>query len=651
MYRDYYNDTIANFIKTNNNEIFGNITKNDQFAAGDLQKNTWIKQIQIMKECLCNFKTGHIIFEYTVPRIGSRIDNVFIYKGIIFIFEFKVGESLFRKNDIDQVIDYALDLNYFHQLSHDRIIVPILVCTKSNINPYKKEFIKDNIMNPHLINGEDLEDFILNISSFSDKDDLDAYKWINSIYQPTPTIIEAAIALYNNHSVREITNNEASKKNLTDTTYEINKIINYSKENNRKSICFLTGVPGAGKTLAGLNISIERQEKYGDTAVFLSGNGPLVNVLQEALARDYAAKNKVSKKEGYAKAKTFIQNIYHFRNDALSNNKASHENIAIFDEAQRAWYQKKLSKYMREKKGISDFEISEPEFLISIMDRHEDWATIICLVGGGQEIHTGESAGISGWLDVLINVFPHWDIYISDKIVEKEYIKEFDINTLHNISNINIVNDLHLSTSIRSFRSEKVSKFVKELLDNQSDLAKSTLENVKENYPIVITRDINKAKTWVSNKSKGTERYGLTASSRAKRLRKHGVWVKNEIDPVIWFLNDKDDVRSSYYLEETASEFDVQGLELDYSVVCRGADLRMTNEGFDYYNFSGTVWKKIINPDERLFLTNAYRVLLTRARQGMAIFVPEGFDDDKTALPEFYDLTYKYLKSIGIEEI
>ena len=651
MNRDYYNDTIVNFIQTNNNQIFGQITKNDEFASGDLQKNTWIKQIQLLKDQLHNFKTGHIIFEYTVPRIGSRIDNVFLFNGIVFIFEFKVGESIYRKSDIDQVTDYALDLSYFHKSSHKRTIVPILVCTKANNVPYEKGLIKDNIMNPYLTNGEKLEEFILNISSTLPKHTLEATEWINSIYKPTPTIIEAAIALYNNHSVKEITNNEASKKNLTITTDEINKIINYTKQNKRKSICFLTGVPGAGKTLAGLNIAIDRQKSEGDTAVFLSGNGPLVNVLQEALARDYANKHKTSKKEGYTKSKTFIQNIHHFRNDALSSKNATHENIAIFDEAQRAWDQKKLDKYMREKKGIQDFGISEPEFLISIMDRHQDWSTIVCLVGGGQEIHTGESAGISGWLKALNKKFPHWDIYISDKIIEKEYINDFNIYKFLNSSNIKIVSDLHLSTSIRSFRSERVSKFVKEVLDNKPELAKVTLLSMKDNYPIVLTRSIDKAKQWVLNQSKGTERFGLTASSRAKRLRKHGIWVKNEINAVTWFLNDKEDVRSSYYLEETATEFDVQGLELDYSIVCWGADLRMTDKGFDLYNFSGTTWKKIKNSEDQLFLINAYRVLLTRARQGIVIFIPHGDDKDPTALPEFYDLTYKYLKTIGIEEI
>ena len=651
MNREYYSNTVSEFIKTSNDEIFGQITKNDEFSAGDLQKNTWIKQIQILKEQLSNFKDGYIIFEYTVPRIGSRIDNVFIYQGIIFIFEFKVGESEYKKSDLDQVVDYGLDLSYFHHSSHNRTIVPVLISTKASDRSYNNGFVKDNIMTPYLTNGEDLERFILNITSSTKEESLNPIDWINSIYRPTPTIIEAAIALYNNHDVKEITNNEASKINLTKTTQEINRIINYSKNNNRKSICFITGVPGAGKTLAGLNIAIDRQMSEGDTAVFLSGNGPLVNVLQEALARDYAKKHKTSKKEGYTKSKTFIQNIHHFRNDALSSKKATHENIAIFDESQRAWDQKKLSKYMREKKGITEFDISEPEFLISIMDRHEDWTTVICLVGGGQEIHTGESAGISGWLDALNDNYNHWDIYLSKEIINKDYIKEFEIDKLYESPNVNIVNDLHLSTSIRSFRSENVSKFVKEVLDYKPDIAKETLITMKYKYPVVLTRNIYEAKNWVRENAKGTERFGITSSSRSKRLRKHGRCVKNDINPVVWFLNDKEDVRSSYYLEETATEFDVQGLELDYSIVCWGADLRMTSDGFCLYNFSGTTWKRINNTDDKLFLKNAYRVLLTRARQGLVIFVPEGDKEDPTALPEFYDFTYNYLKSIGIDEI
>lgn len=392
---------------------------------------------------------------------------------------------------------------------------------------------------------------------------------------PTPTIIEAAQALYMGHNVEDISRNDASAKNLNQTTKAINEIIDYSKDNNKKSICFITGVPGAGKTLAGLNIAIERQKVDEDEhAVFLSGNGPLVDVLQEALCRDDAKRNGNKKADAMRKAKEFIQIIHHFRDDAISVNSPPVERVTIFDEAQRAWDEPNLSDFMKRKKGVLDFNLSEPEFLISILNRHEGWATIVCLIGGGQEINKGESAGIAGWFDSLKNNYPDWNVYISDKITDEEYAKDNDFIEMTKGLNVHIVEGLHLAVSLRSFRSENVSAFVKALLDVDKETVRTLYQQFKNDYPICITRDLQKAKQWVKDKAKGTQRYGLTASSGAKRLRKYGVWVQNKIDAPVWFLNDKDDVRSSYYLEETATEFDIQGLELDWTIVSVPLPLR-----------------------------------------------------------------------------
>lgn len=469
---------------------------------------------------------------------------------------------------------------------------------------------------------------------------------------PTPTIIEAAQALYSGHNVEDISRNDASAINLNQTTKAINEIIDYSKLNNRKSICFITGVPGAGKTLAGLNIAVERQKTdNNEHAVFLSGNGPLVDVLQEALARDDVKRNNVKKTDALRKSREFIQIIHHFRDDAIAVDSAPFEKVTIFDEAQRAWDEVNLADFMKRKKGKFGFNMSEPEFLISIMDRHKDWATIVCLIGGGQEINKGESAGISGWFEALKNKFPGWDIYISDKITENEYSKGRSFDELLSGLNYKIVSDLHLSVSLRSFRSEKVASFVKALLDADKITAKTLYEEFREKYPICITRDIDGAKEWIKGKALGTQRYGLTASSGAKRLRKYGIWVDNKVKATNWFLNDKDDVRSSYFLEETATEFDIQGLELDWSIVAWDADLRFINNKFNYYSFKGTKWQNIKSEDKVLYLKNAYRVLLTRARQGLVIFVPKGDENDWTMKAEFYDGIYKYLKEIGLEEI
>ena len=466
---------------------------------------------------------------------------------------------------------------------------------------------------------------------------------------PTPTIIEAAQVLYHGHNVEEISRNDASAINLTRTTKAISDIIDFTKQNNKKSICFITGVPGAGKTLAGLNIAIDRQQVAEDEhAIFLSGNGPLVEVLQESLARDDSTRNNTKKAEAMRKAKEFIQIIHHFRDDAISTTLAPIEKVAIFDEAQRAWDKTNLTNFMKRKKGVFDFDMSEPEFLINIMNRHSDWSVIICLIGGGQEINTGE-AGLIEWFDSLRDKFSNWNVYVSDKISDHEYTRGKSVNSLIQGLNCKIVKDLHLSVSLRSFRSENVAGFVKDVLDVNVENAKQLLTQFKNDYPIYITRNLNKAKTWIINQAKGSERYGMIASSGAKRLRSYGIWVQNKVDAPTWFLNGKDDVRSSYFLEETATEFDIQGLELDWSILCWDANLRFNNGKFEYYNFIGSKWQNINKLENVLYLKNAYRVLMTRARQGFVIFVPEGNLKDITRQPEYYDGIYNYLVSLGID--
>lgn len=650
--RSYYSNDIQSFLNQDNYSIFGEITTNDQFSAEDLQKNTWNREIDILKRELSQFLNGYIIFEYTIPRIGNRIDNIVIYKGIIFLLEFKVGEKKYPSYAIEQVTDYAFDLSCFHKESHNRLLVPILISTKAHSVKQEIRISKDNVLETICCNEYEIAKYITEVSLKFIQDEIIPNDWINSLYMPTPTIIEAAQALYLGHNVEDISRNDASAKNLNQTTKAINKIIDYSKANNRKSICFITGVPGAGKTLAGLNIAVERQKIAEDEhAVFLSGNGPLVDVLQEALARDDAKRNHISRKEASRKVKEFIQIIHHFRDDAISVDAPPVEKVAIFDEAQRAWDEQNLTDFMKKKKHIEDFNMSEPEFLISILNRHNDWATIICLIGGGQEINKGESAGIYGWFDSLRNNYPNWDIYVSDKITDNEYSKGHNFAEMTKNMNVNIIEDLHLAVSLRSFRSENVSNFVKALLDVDIDTAKRLYEQFNNDYPVFVTRNLHKAKLWVRSQAKGSQRYGLTASSGAKRLRKYGIWVQNKIEATNWFLNGKNDVRSSFHLEETATEFDIQGLELDWTIVCWDADLRFENGDFKHLKFVGTKWQNIKSADNILYLKNAYRVLLTRARQGFVIFVPTGDETDMTAKPEYYDGIYRYLKSVGIKEL
>ena len=654
--RSYYSATIADFLRQSDREILGNIHANDISAETTIQQsNTWESEVQILKNQLRSFSDGRIIFEYTIPRMGKRVDTVVLYKNIVFLLEFKVGDKEYRQSTYDQVYDYALDLRNFQKESHNKLLVPIMVSTRAaTITNVIRE--RDRVIEPLRCNAGNIADVISMVASRYNESDFDYVEWENSEYLPTPTIVEAAQALYRGHNVHDITRSDAGAENLTVTTDEINRIIEHSKANGRKSICFVTGVPGAGKTLVGLNIAIQRSDaQQGEHAVFLSGNFPLVTVLQEALARDKVEQekqrgNRVSKADALRSTSAFIQIIHKYRDSFVGNNNIPPERVAIFDEAQRAWTEDMIAKFMQTKKGVANFEYSEPEFLISTMDRHQDWAVIICLVGGGQEINTGE-AGLPEWFDSLRRAFPYWDVYITPQLNDEEYRREREWNDM--ISNLQIHEnaDLHLATSVRSFRTPDLAAFVKAVLDVDTDAAKELYSRIKDKYPIVLTRDLNKVKKWVREQCQGTTRYGLLASSGALRLKPEGIFVKNEVSVANWFLNGKDDVRSSYYLEDVVSEFDIQGLELDYSIVAWDADFRFDGEQWGYYNFSGSRWMNVASEDRKLYLKNAYRVLLTRARQGIAIFIPEGSDTDHTRKREYYDRTYEYLCAVGVEEI
>ena len=653
MQRSYYSARIREFLDEKPETLLGKLMVSDEFSTTDLQKNAWRKEIDILQDQLRSVENGDIAFEYTIPRMGHRIDVVCIIRGLIFLLEFKVGDSEYRKSTADQVMDYALDLKYFHELSADRYIIPISIPTEAPSVCNEVSFMEDKISNVLKCTKDNIGLTINSVLSSVQDQDLSIADWINSRYAPTPTIIEAAQAMYRNHSVKDISRNDAGAHNLTATTETINQIIDDCKRNHKKAICFVTGVPGAGKTLAGLNIANERHNFDADEhAVFLSGNGPLVDILQAALAKDRSSRTGITIAEAKKETKAFIQIIHRFRDEALTTNNPPAEKVAIFDEAQRAWNEESLTDFMKRKKGVDAFNQSEPEFLIRIMDRHQDWAVIVCLVGGGQEIYNGE-AGIIDWFRALQKKFRNWHIYLSDKITDSEYVGNSSIEELLTGCSYSLRPALHLGVSLRSFRSEKLAEFVKLLLDNEPSAAAAVYSELSIHYPIILTRDLDKAKEWIRKKARGTERYGLLASSEGKRLRGIGIWVPSVINHVGWFLNEKDNVDSSYFLEVAASEFKVQGLEIDYSILAWDADLRRSGEGFDYFKFRGTRWNHVNNMQQQKYLKNAYRVLMTRARQGMIIFVPSGTDpeDDPTRDSAFYDDIYKYLRSCGIKEL
>ena len=654
MNRAYYSSTVEKFLNDDSDLILGQLTRNHQFALEDLQRNSWIFQIEILKSALRRLPDSYVVFEYTIPRMGKRVDVIIIYCGIIFVLEFKVGETNYTNHAVEQALDYAKDLKYFHEQSHPKDIVPILVATEAIVQPLSINKYDDGLYHPIKANKDNFSSIILGVVEKSPhKNKIDYEEWINSVYKPTPTIIEAAQALYKGHSVKEISRSDSGAVNLEATSHAISEVIEFSKTNNQKSICFLTGVPGSGKTLAGLNIANERHNiDKGEHAVFLSGNGPLVKVLQEALARNEVAEKKgtleqITKKDSLIKTKVFIQNIHHFRDYSLQSEEPPIERVVVFDEAQRAWTLEQTSKFMAQKKGIHGFDKSEPDFLISVFDRHEEWATIICLIGGGQEINTGE-AGLPEWFSAIHKNYPHWNVFASNKLTDNEYTNGEEIYSKLSQKQLSIKEQLHLSVSVRSFRTEKLSEFVKSFLDIDEFKSSSLFLSLKTDYPIVLTRDLKKAKEWLKSKARGGESHGIICSSGARRLKSYGIDVKSNIEPITWFLNAKNDIRSSGFLEEVATEFDIQGLELDWTCVAWDSNLRKNGDNWDFKNFKGTEWQNINRNENKRFLLNSYRVLLTRARQGMVIFIPEGDITDRTMLPSYYEPVYKYFTQCGI---
>jgi len=654
----YYSDTIDTFLQKSVDEIIGKITRENQFDSNRNTNQSWERQIEILKDTL-NGLRGEIFFEFSIPRMGKRVDCLLIIENIVFVIEFKVGEKEYLSSNIEQVWDYALDLKNFHKPSHNALLIPILVSTeaKSEIFQFLQTTHQDGLYKPLKANKKNLREILLNGIEFcKSSTTLIDQDYIKGSYSPTPTIIEAAVTMYKNHSVADITRSDADAKNLTITTKSVSVIIEQAQIEKKKVICFVTGIPGAGKTLVGLDIATKHLDKEKDThSIFLSGNGPLVAILQEALTRDTVQRTKekgekITKAKAREGVKAFIQIIHHYRDAYLVDPNPPFDHVAIFDEAQRAWNKEQTINFMHRKKNQPNFAYSEPEYLISCLDRHQDWAVIVCLVGGGQEINTGE-AGISEWLYAIKNSFPHWEVQISPNLTDSEYNAFDAISEIEKDCKTTYDNNLHLSVSMRSYRAENVALFIKQLLDLETQKASETLKHISDKYPIVITRNIESAKKWLKEKARGSERYGIVVSSQAYRLKPLAIDVRVETDPVHWFLADKDDVRSSYYLEDVATEFQVQGLELDWACVTWDGDFRYSETEWKTYSFVGSKWQNINKPERKLYLKNAYRVLLTRARQGMVIVIPEGNLEDHTRLPEYYDSTFEYFKRVGLKEI
>lgn len=653
-----YKAKVNQFLVHQEDVILGQLTNQHKFRQLEQQQiNSWRRQITELKQTLVSFPGATLLLEFEIPRIGKRVDAILVLNGSILVLEYKVGAKSYDSASIDQAYDYALDLKNFHKASHHLNIVPILIATDAPNKNLSFNIGADGIANPILANSKNLSSVLSLISNLLPKDEINVDVWISSTYHPTPTIVEAAQALYKGHRVEEISRSDAGAINLTKTCSHVSRVIDDTKANNKKVICLITGTAGAGKSLAGLNIATERMRYLeNEHAVFLSGNGPLVAVLREALVQDQLAENdslpkeeRIKRKPAEQKASAFIQNIHHFRDDNLVSAEPPIEKVVIFDEAQRAWNKEQTSSFMKRKRGQDNFSMSEPDFLLSVMNRHKDWCVVVCLIGGGQEINTGE-AGITEWITALKQNYQDWEIHFSDEIFNSDYAISREWLEDQGPLKLHIEPDLNLSVSLRSFRAEKLSAFVGAIISGDANKAKE-INGHLINYPIYLTRDLEKAKDKLRRWARGSERIGLVASSNAIRLKPYGIFVKGEIDPTLWFLKGKGDIRSSHYLEDVATEFDVQGLEIDWVGVCWDANFRIEDGRWVTYNFSGSKWQSVHDLQKQKYIANSYRVLLTRGRQGIVIFVPEGDDSDQTRKKTFYDQTYEFLKNCGIGEI
>lgn len=681
MRGSYYSASIEVFLNTPIDEIIGKLNlANTQFASQyTITTTSWNSSIELLKNSFLelvnhNSKASkwHLFLEYEIPRLQSRIDTVILADDLIFVVEFKYDRKKYELGDLRQVEDYALDLHDFHKESRSKTIVPILFAplAKSIVNNFSEEtpqLVKDCIY----ANAVNLSEILNNAYTAYHNDlneSIDYKKWEESVYSPTPTIIQAATSLFAGQDVKEISNYGAD--NLAKTSTYLIQAINNAKQHNKKIICFVTGVPGAGKTLVGLDV-VHEKDAFGGTdtnTAYFSGNVPLINVLKESLARDHYKRQqqlykkgliseKPAKGDSERKVKSKIQNLHQFIKYSIRRKTAPVERIVVFDEAQRCWDAKQFSNKAKQNRNreATPFDIeekSEAELLFEFMSRHEGWAVIIALIGGGQEINTGEG-GIAEWGKAIQSKYQNWEVHISPQLIKGDSSTDNQKLFNNDYSELLIKQNeqLHLSVSQRSFKAANLNNWVQAVIANEVVPAKNIANSIQEVYPLVITRDITKAKEWLRNKKAGSKRIGMLASSGGLRLKPYGINVRDVVDESLWFLNDENDVRSSYYLELTATEYKVQGLEIDWACVCWDADLRRRNDTWDFKSFSGTTWQENKNLQERMFLLNTYRVLLTRAREGIIVFVPAGDNIDYTRLPEFYDPIFTYLKNCGMREI
>lgn len=658
MVRAWWQGTADELLVADAGAIRDSLTARLAFPLEPLQRDAWGWTIAHLKRVAACIPNACIFLEFAIPRMGRRADAVVVAGGLIFVIEYKVGVRDFARHALEQVHGDALDLKSFHASSHDKRLIPMLVATHAPAQPIAPGFAADGVAAPVCLSADDLAPAIRQTIAASSGSAFDAREWAEGAYRPTPTIIEAAQALFRGHAVAEISRSEAGAENLSRTADALKQVIRQAHADRNKALCFVTGVPGAGKTLAGLNIACARMGGAEvEDATFLSGNGPLVSVLREALKRDLRRRERAPD-PGDPEARhiagrspdKFVQNVHHFRDEYAGNWTVPSEHVVVFDEAQRAWNRDETARFMREKRGLPDFAQSEPEFLLSVMDRHPDWCTVICLVGEGQEINRGE-AGIGAWIAALgQGSLRDWSVHAPPRLVAPGSTLPADLRWLLERRVGRLDPALHLAVCIRSFRAETVSAYVAALLGNDSGAARAAMPATGR-FPILRTRSLTDARAWLRHQRRAGQRTGLLASSNAIRLKPEGLHVKAKVDVASWFLNSGNDIRASHALEDAATEFDVQGLELDWTGVAWDLNLMRGSDGWLSRRFRGTAWEAVSDAEKQAYVLNSYRVLLTRARQGMVIFVPPGDKDDPTRPPAAYDAVDCWLADCGIPRL
>ena len=651
------------------NGIVGELARHQPGVTPE-QIRSWEDQVVLLRTSAEQLMAVHpsaanwwLLLEYQMIRLQRRIDAVILADEVIFSLEFKMGGDRFESADKRQADDYALDLRDFHEGSQGFPIVPVL-CVSGAPSVYQQSLLLAHSIAPLLLtNADNLAAECLKAYYAFHQDQLPYHQiteWESSAYKPVPSIIEAAEAIYASTDVRAINCFQTDIGNLGATTSRLIEIIADARSNNKHIVCFVTGVPGSGKTLVGLNAVNDPRFRAADeqTGTFLSGNTPLVAVLKAALSQDYRRRHGGTIKAAEATMRTKIQNLMRFLEDYLDHDihRAPHEKAVVFDEAQRAWNE----EYGRRKFGR---ESSEPALFISIMSRHQDWAVIVALVGGGQEIHSGEG-GLALWGEALTkaNAVPgvkSWEVIASPHVITGTAITAGSVLFPDGIpSNVLVSREdaLHLPVSIRSHRCEVANAWIDAVLDGNRFKASSIARELQE-FPIYITRSKQAMIDWLRLVTRGNRRCGLIASSGARRLRGYGLGVSlgaMDLHGVAdWFLRPPGDVRASYSLELTANEFACQGLELDTVGLCWGGDFTWGagRSQWNFRAFKGSKWQNVNQVATKENIRNKYRVLLSRARESLVIWVPPGDPIDSTRPAEWMDQTAVYLEACGIRKL